>query len=237
MSDLDEVAERYLRLGERARQLLGSHAGLARVELLAGTIEVAAGTSVRWTNEDRAAHSVRSGTDAFAEQTMDQGGTAVATRPATPVAAGGPPLPFTGLRALTTRLGFAAAMPEREAEKRLEALAPEILSRYLSMTREAVAAGAELVIWPESSTPFMFEEDELGESAVRDLAPRTLDLDLLLYGDAVRQKDGIRVPLLDRAPRRGYEWRERRSPRWSPPCSRGRRACASSSRWRAGATT
>jgi plastocyanin len=44
-----------------------------------GTIEVAAGTSVRWTNEDRAAHSVRSGTDAFAEQTMDQGGTAVAT--------------------------------------------------------------------------------------------------------------------------------------------------------------
>ncbi|WP_117208433.1 PaaX family transcriptional regulator C-terminal domain-containing protein [Allorhizocola rhizosphaerae] len=39
---LGEIAERYVRLGERARQLLESHAGLARIELLAGTIEVAA---------------------------------------------------------------------------------------------------------------------------------------------------------------------------------------------------
>jgi plastocyanin len=43
------------------------------------TIEVAAGTSVRWTNDDSASHSVRSGGGAFAEQTMAQGDTAVAT--------------------------------------------------------------------------------------------------------------------------------------------------------------
>ena len=34
-----------------------------------------------------------------------------------------------------------------------------IFQDYLRMTRQAIGAGAELVIWPESSTPFMFEED------------------------------------------------------------------------------
>lgn len=48
--------------------------------------------------------------------------------------------------------------------------ARRIFTTYIAMTRDAVRRGAELVIWPESSTPFMFEEDEVGEAAVRDLA-------------------------------------------------------------------
>ena len=34
-----------------------------------------------------------------------------------------------------------------------------ILTTHIRLTREAVAAGADFVIWPESSVPFMFEED------------------------------------------------------------------------------
>lgn len=48
-------------------------------------------------------------------------------------------------------------------------LAPAILDRYLSMTRAAVARGARLVIWPESSTPFLFDEDPVSAAAVRAL--------------------------------------------------------------------
>jgi apolipoprotein N-acyltransferase len=39
------------------------------------------------------------------------------------------------------------------------ALRDAITERYLSMTREALAAGATFIIWPESSTPFYFEHD------------------------------------------------------------------------------
>jgi apolipoprotein N-acyltransferase len=48
-----------------------------------------------------------------------------------------------------------------------------ILARYLSMSREAAARGATLIVWPESSTPFNFEEDGAGGNAVRDLASTT----------------------------------------------------------------
>ena len=37
------------------------------------------------------------------------------------------------------------------------------------MTREAVAAGADFVIWPESSVPFMFEEDIEGAKTINGL--------------------------------------------------------------------
>jgi hypothetical protein len=30
--------------------------------------------------------------------------------------------------------------------------------------------GARLIVWPESSTPFMFEEDPFGRAAIRRLA-------------------------------------------------------------------
>jgi apolipoprotein N-acyltransferase len=48
--------------------------------------------------------------------------------------------------------------------------ARRIFTTYIAMTRDAVRRGAQYVIWPESSTPFMFEEDATGGQAIRDLA-------------------------------------------------------------------
>jgi apolipoprotein N-acyltransferase len=48
--------------------------------------------------------------------------------------------------------------------------ARRIFTTYIAMTRDAVKRGAEYVMWPESSTPFMFEEDATGGQAIRDLA-------------------------------------------------------------------
>ena len=38
------------------------------------------------------------------------------------------------------------------------------------MTRQAIREGAEFVIWPESSTPFRFEDDPLAAAQIRTLA-------------------------------------------------------------------
>jgi apolipoprotein N-acyltransferase len=48
--------------------------------------------------------------------------------------------------------------------------ARRIFTTYMAMTRDAVARGAEYVIWPESATPFMFENDPVGQEALRALA-------------------------------------------------------------------
>jgi len=45
--------------------------------------------------------------------------------------------------------------------------AERILGTYLDQTRDAAARGASLVVWPESSTPFMFEHDRAGQDAIR----------------------------------------------------------------------
>jgi apolipoprotein N-acyltransferase len=55
-------------------------------------------------------------------------------------------------------------------EKWDRARAADILSRYLTMTRDGAARGASLIIWPESSTPFMFEHDAVGRFAIIRLA-------------------------------------------------------------------
>jgi apolipoprotein N-acyltransferase len=71
--------------------------------------------------------------------------------------------------------------------------ARRIFTTYLAMTRDAVRRGAEFVIWPESSTPFMFEEDDGGETAVRDLARET-GVPILLGSDQVdRRGESIRL--------------------------------------------
>ena len=49
-------------------------------------------------------------------------------------------------------------------------LADSITRRYLDMTRQALGRGATFIIWPESSTPFYFEQDLLRGSAIRRLA-------------------------------------------------------------------
>ena len=60
--------------------------------------------------------------------------------------------------------------------------ARRIFTTYIAMTRDAVQRGAEFVIWPESSTPFMFEEDAVRGGTVRALA-RELGVPMLLGSD------------------------------------------------------
>lgn len=45
-----------------------------------------------------------------------------------------------------------------------------ITDKYIGMTRQALAAGASFIMWPESSTPFYFEHDMLRGGAIRRLA-------------------------------------------------------------------
>ena len=64
------------------------------------------------------------------------------------------------------------------------ALRDAITSRYIEMTRQALARGATFVIWPESSAPFYFENDIVRGSAVRQLA-RDAQATLLIGSDQV----------------------------------------------------
>jgi len=50
------------------------------------------------------------------------------------------------------------------------ASASRIFDDYIRDTRGAIGAGAQIVMWPESSTPFMFEEDPIGAERLRTLA-------------------------------------------------------------------
>ena len=80
-----------------------------------------------------------------------------------------------------------------QADKWNPGEAQRIFATYIAMTRDAVRRGAGFVIWPESSTPFMFEEDEAGGGAVRDLA-REVQVPILLGSDQVdRSGDTVRL--------------------------------------------
>jgi apolipoprotein N-acyltransferase len=68
-----------------------------------------------------------------------------------------------------------------QTDKWNPARAAMILERYLQLSRQAVSNGAQFLIWPESSTPFYFEEDVNGEH-VRNVA-RALRVPLLLGSD------------------------------------------------------
>jgi apolipoprotein N-acyltransferase len=63
-----------------------------------------------------------------------------------------------------------------------------IFSNYLDMTRQAVARGARLVLWPESSTPFYFEEarDRADADRLRALA-RQAHVPILIGSDQIEQ--------------------------------------------------
>jgi apolipoprotein N-acyltransferase len=55
-------------------------------------------------------------------------------------------------------------------EKIDPARANAIFQDYLSLTRQAIREGAEFVLWPESSTPFRFEDDVEAAAQIRRLA-------------------------------------------------------------------
>ena len=69
-----------------------------------------------------------------------------------------------------------------QSEKWDKERATGILNRYLAMTRDGVSRGASLVVWPESSTPFLFEHDPVGRAAITGLA-RELGVAVLFGSD------------------------------------------------------
>ncbi|HEV3141018.1 MAG TPA: apolipoprotein N-acyltransferase [Vicinamibacterales bacterium] len=72
--------------------------------------------------------------------------------------------------------------------------AATIFDRYISLTRQAIGEGAGLVLWPESSTPFMFEEEPGGAARIRALAQQAR-VPILFGSDQVvwRSENGRRV--------------------------------------------
>ena len=77
----------------------------------------------------------------------------------------------------------------RQEDKWKAGEARRIFTTYLAMTRDAARRGAQFVVWPESSTPFIFEEDDAGEMAVRDLA-REIGVPILFGSDQVERLAG-----------------------------------------------
>jgi len=70
------------------------------------------------------------------------------------------------------RVGLIQAnIPQEEKWDRTRA--PDIFRRYLQMTRDAAAKGAHFILWPESATPFYFDEDPPAAEQVRILVRET----------------------------------------------------------------
>ena len=74
-----------------------------------------------------------------------------------------------------------------QVDKWNPAKAGMILDRYMQLSRQAVENGAQFLIWPESSTPFNFDEDPAGE-VIRRMV-RELRAPLLLGSDEIEPGD------------------------------------------------
>jgi apolipoprotein N-acyltransferase len=62
--------------------------------------------------------------------------------------------------------------------------AANIQNTYLGLTRQAAERGAQIIIWPESSTPYPFLDDPAGSERVRELVRET-GIELLLGSDQI----------------------------------------------------
>jgi len=81
------------------------------------------------------------------------------------------------------RVGLVQGNIEQSLKWREDQAVP-IFTTYVAMTRDVVRRGAQYVIWPESSTPFTFEEDPERERAMRELA-REVNVPILFGSDQV----------------------------------------------------
>jgi apolipoprotein N-acyltransferase len=71
-----------------------------------------------------------------------------------------------------------------QAEKWDTRRAAEIFQSYLRLSEQVIGQGVDIVLWPESSTPFLFEEDRPEADEVRALARRA-NVPILLGSDQV----------------------------------------------------
>ena len=82
-----------------------------------------------------------------------------------------------------------------QEDKWKDSEARRIFTTYIAMTRDAVRRGAEYVIWPESSTPFSFEDPKgnpEGDALLRDLA-REVRVPILFGSDQVIRREPIEL--------------------------------------------
>jgi apolipoprotein N-acyltransferase len=71
--------------------------------------------------------------------------------------------------------------------------ARRIFTTYIAMTRDAVRRGAQYIIWPESSTPFSFEDPRAnpeGDAMLRELA-REVRVPILFGSDQVIRRQPV----------------------------------------------
>jgi apolipoprotein N-acyltransferase len=73
-----------------------------------------------------------------------------------------------------------------QAEKQDPARAAAIFANYLRMTRQALRQGAEFIVWPESSTPFQFEDEPFAGGQIRSLA-REARVPILIGSDQIER--------------------------------------------------
>jgi apolipoprotein N-acyltransferase len=73
-----------------------------------------------------------------------------------------------------------------QEEKWDRARSGEIVARYLAMSRQAAAEGADAILWPESATPFYFDEDPAGASVVRAMV-RQIGVPLMFGTDEIER--------------------------------------------------
>jgi apolipoprotein N-acyltransferase len=79
-----------------------------------------------------------------------------------------------------------------QADKWNPALREAISERYLTLSRDAIRQGAGFVIWPESSTPYYFEEDPVDAAAIRRLA-REAEASFLIGSDQLDPSGAARL--------------------------------------------
>jgi apolipoprotein N-acyltransferase len=73
-----------------------------------------------------------------------------------------------------------------QAEKMGQRRTAEVFQDHLNKTREAIREGAAFVLWPESSTPFVFEEDRFAAGMLRAVA-RDARVSILFGSDQVKR--------------------------------------------------
>jgi apolipoprotein N-acyltransferase len=85
----------------------------------------------------------------------------------------------------TIRVGMVQGNVD-QGEKMSLQRSTEIFQDYIDKTRQAIAQGAAFVLWPESSTPFIFEEDHDAADRVRAVA-REAHAAILVGSDQVER--------------------------------------------------
>jgi len=79
-----------------------------------------------------------------------------------------------------------------QAEKWNPARADAIFSDYLAKSEQAIRLGAQVVVWPEASTPFSFEEDPTEAERLRALA-RQSSVPILVGSNQIQRGEPMRV--------------------------------------------